>query len=283
MIKLMKAKTYGKDAKQFAEHLNYYMSTKYDGNCIKIVQNGDNTRWFTSNDKEFTLPLSLPSGDYTLVCEFMYGCEGKLGDRGKSAILTTFRTNFAKGVTNVLDIDKVNIKVFDLVKSDGKPHPYTGRLRSMQVIESQLPKQIQLVKSVICTGREALEEAQILANKGWEGVMLVANHSGIDKTYQPGKRVHHLIKVKFRKTADLLCIDVLEGEGKCEGIGALVLQDSQGRIVKVGSGLDYSEGTRQSDSFIGKVIEIEYEQILETYIQPVFKAIRDDKDVGDID
>ena len=45
-------------------------------------------------------------------------------------------------------------------------------------------------------------------------------------------------KYKKRPTADLLCIDVAEGEGKYDKmLGSLVLQDFEGRIVSAGSGL----------------------------------------------
>ena len=37
------------------------------------------------------------------------------------------------------------------------------------------------------------------------------------------------------------------------------------------------------DYFIGKVIEVEYEQLLATYIQPTFVCVRDDKTIEDID
>ena len=44
-------------------------------------------------------------------------------------------------------------------------------------------------------------------------------------------------------------------------IGSLVLKDSKGRIVKVGSGLDDNDRSKKQPDFIGKVIEVEYEQI----------------------
>ena len=49
------------------------------------------------------------------------------------------------------------------------------------------------------------------------------------------------------------------------------------------SGLcDFSRG-RDSSVFVGSVVEIEYEQILDTYIQPTFICIREDKTAEDID
>ena len=91
-----------------------------------------------------------------------------------------------------------------------------------------------------------------------------------------------LCKYKKRRTADLLCIGTTEGEGKYEGqLGSLVLRDNSGRVCNVGSGLD--DDDRLLDDWIDKVIEIEFEQIIDTYIQPTFIRVRDDKDATEID
>ncbi len=83
----------------------------------------------------------------------------------------------------------------------------------------------------------------------------------------------------MKPTADLLCIDTLDGEGKYEGmIGSLVLQNSNGVLVKVGSGLSDSDRTKPDNYFIGKIVEIGYESMgVNTYLQPTFTCIRRDK------
>ena len=90
------------------------------------------------------------------------------------------------------------------------------------------------------------------------------------------------MKWKARPTADLLCVNTTEGEGKYEGkIGALVLQDSEGRLVMVGSGLTDMEREADDMHFVGSIIEIEYEQIIDTYIQPTYIGVRHDKTSSD--
>lgn len=271
------------------EKKTWLVSTKYDGNMIFIEKIGDKVRFFTSNGKEFYLGgvadwLKTYPGDFTFTAEFMYGCEGKLGDRTKSAILTTFRTDFTKGIESSYDPFQICIRVFDIIDS-GKYHE---RLAKCHYILTQieyhrrpgvLKESLAVIDVKALNGAEAIAWAKDAVKLGWEGAMVVDP----DSTYQAGKRVPYAVKLKFRKTADLLCIDVEQGIGKCNGIGALVLQDKAGRVVKVGSGLDYSSDTRSGDQFIGKVIEIEYEQILDTYIQPVFVCVRDDKTKEDID
>lgn len=271
------------------EKKTWLVSTKYDGNMIFIEKIGDKVRFFTSNGKEFYLSgvaefLRVYPKDFTFTAEFMYGCRGKLGDRTKSAILTTFRTDFAKGVKSKYNPYDIHIKVFDII-AEGRYHE---RIATCHYILEEIQRRhnpatpresILAISLKALRGDEAIAWAKEAVKLGWEGAMAVDPES----TYQPGKRVPYAVKLKFRKTADLLCIDVEQGIGKCNGIGALVLQDKAGRVVKVGSGLDYSSDTRSGDQFIGKVIEIEYEQILDTYIQPVFVSVRDDKTKEDID
>lgn len=271
------------------EKKTWLVSTKYDGNMIFIEKIGDRVRFFTSNGKEFYLGgvadwLKTYPGDFTFTAEFMYGCRGKLGDRTKSAILTTFRTDFAKGIESSYNPFDIHIQVFDII-SDGRYHERIAKCHYILTEIQRLRRPAVLRENIFAislkalSGKEAITWAKDAVKLGWEGAMAVDP----DSTYQAGKRVPYAVKLKFRKTADLLCIDVEQGIGKCNGIGALVLQDKAGRVVKVGSGLDYSSDTRSGDQFIGKVIEIEYEQILDTYIQPVFVCVRDDKTKEDID
>ncbi len=115
---------------------------------------------------------------------------------------------------------------------------------------------------------------------GYEGLMLIQPSY---KWKDTKSRTVDLCKLKSRPTADLLCVDTTEGLGKYAGmIGSLVLKDSLGRIVQVGSGLNDYNRKEDPSEFIGKVIEIEYEQIIGTYIQPTFLCVRD-KDKEDID
>lgn len=272
------------------ETKEYLVSAKYDGNQIFIIKRNNKVTWYTSDWKRFDIPgigleLLHNKEDFVLVAEFMYNCSGKLGDRRKSAILTTLRTCFNKSIPNPSTFKEYqcNIKVFDCIVYENlglislpKYHmKYRDRLSIAHLLF--MPDTLSVITTVLNTGKGATISAKKLVNEGWEGCMLVEP----DSYYHFGKRVNHSIKLKYRKTADLLCIDVLQGEGKyAEMIGSLVLQDSEGRIVNVGSGL--SDLDRNiADYYIGKIIEIEYEQIIDTYQQPVFIQIRGDKTRAD--
>lgn len=272
----------------------FSVSTKYDGNQIFIVKRNNKVTWFTSDFKQFDIPglgaeLLHNKSDFIFVAEFMYNCEGKLGDRKKSAILTTLRTCWNKGIPNHMSFKEelCNIKLFDCIPYKASEFcsflQYELKQENRLEVASLLffPSQISKAKAKLMTGAEAKLYSKKLVNNGWEGVMCIDPKS----KYQPGKRVNYSVKLKYRKTADLLCIDVVAGEigSKYENcIGALVLQDSSGRIVSVGSGLDDKDRrTELSDYYIGKIIEIEYEQIMDTYIQPVFVQVRIDKQKAD--
>jgi len=296
-FKPQKAKTYGKDKIKDLSGA-WRLSKKYDGHQIFIVKQGSSVEFFTSQWKQFNIevirePISKLNEDFVLIGEFLWDSDGKLGSRSKSAKLTTFRTNFKKGLENLKeDEEKVKVMVFDCIlrNVDGIllfKHPYFSRYQQMEQIP--LPKYLEVVESILVgtttplhslSFRGALATVDLWVSQGWEGGMLIRP----DSTYHKGKRVHHAVKLKGRHTADLLCVGVEEGEGKYEGlIGSLELQDSQGRTVFVGSGLNDAQRAFDDDYFIGRVIEIEYERIDDTYIQPVFKCVRNDKTIEEID
>ena len=297
LIEAQKGKALDKLPKKETESFDtdiFAVSTKYDGNQIFIVKRNNKVTWFTSDFKQFDIPglgteLLHNKSDFILVAEFMYNCEGKLGDRKKSAILTTLRTCWNKSIVNPLSFKEelCNIKVFDCIPyitSDLCSFLHYDLAQENRLEVASLlffPAQISKTKLKLMTGAEAKIYSKKLVNEGWEGVMCIDPKS----KYQSGKRVNYSVKLKYRKTADLLCIDVVAGEigSKYENsIGALVLQDSVGRIVSVGSGLDDKDRQPElADYYIGKIIEIEYEQIMDTYIQPVYVQVRLDKQKAD--
>jgi len=270
----------------------YYVSTKYDGNQIFISIDSSKVRFFTSDWKEFSLPkianaLSNIKTNMVLIGEMLYDSDGKLGARTKvQGKITTERVNFSKGLSCSLDEEKVTIMLFDMltIGIDGIPIvklDTSGRFFNLNTLSKILPKQLQIINPIVLSGKDTQGYAKELVKDGWEGVMLMEP----EQPYFRGKRVNHSIKLKYRPTADLLCINITNGDGKYEGmIGALVLEDSIGRTVQVGSGL--SDNDRELDNafnYIGKVIEIEYEQIMDTYQQPTFIMVRKDKTKEDID
>jgi len=292
MFKQQKAKTYGKDKIKDITGV-WRLSKKYDGHQIFIEKKGTTVQFFTSNHKQFNIEpirkhLSTLQEDFILIGEYLYNCDGKLGDRANSSKVTTFRTNFAKGLLNTKELEeKSKIMIFDaiIIKDDMALFDMAFANRhlfiSNVVTKVGIPQLLQANEMTNTYDLEAaLDQVSYWVKQGWEGGMLIRP----DSPYEYGKRVHHTVKLKGRHTADLLCIGISPGIGKYEGmIGSLRLKDSNGLEVSVGSGLcDVARGGPK-DNFIGKVIEIQYERIDDTYIQPVYIGVRADKIKEEID
>jgi DNA ligase-1 len=267
----------------------WFGATKYDGHYGQIHKLVDSVVFYTSGGKPFKLPkleqeLITAFGSMQFVLEYEYNMEntGMLGDRTKCGKLTTYRTNTEKGICNSSLEGKEVFRVFDIISYDGEliTTPFSNRLKTLTQFSKQFPTRIQLVEFDCLPLEDQIADAKRLVKLGWEGKYIKhPNH-----TYQLGKRVNEAIKLKYRPTADLLCIGVEPGEGKYLGmIGSLVLKDSASRIVKVGSGLSDSDRVKLPSQFIGQVIEVEYEQILDTYIQPTYIQVREEKSEKEID
>lgn len=257
----------------------WYLTKKYDGNYVQIHKSPTEVRFFTSGGKEFYIPeiaeelLNLSTDSFILECEYIGRSQGNLGDRTKACKLTTYRTEFEKDQVSRAHEDERFI-AFDIIVPFAT---YPERERALSRF-----KLGHYIKKAIVFGPLSLEEANDTARsyikQGAEGVYL--KHKSHEQL--AGKRVNTAIKLKLRPTADLICIDIVPGEGKYEGlIGSLILKDNLGRLVSVGSGLSDSDRSKRPEDFTGKIIEIEYEQIIDTYIQPTFIAIREDKEESD--
>ena len=120
------------------------------------------------------------------------------------------------------------------------------------------------------------------SEEGYEGLMCIQE----DYKWKDSKsRTVDIVKYKKRPTADLICIGVKNGKGKYDNeVGSLLLEDSHGRSVNVGSGLSDTQRSTPASLFIGTVWEIEYERTTATsYIQPTIVRIRDDKTAEELD
>ena len=286
MIKQCKGKALDKVAKSRLLAGLWFYSTKVDGNYVQIHKVGDKVRFFTSGGKEFYLShvadrivRTNQGKNFKVEVEYNHGSLGKLGDRVNSAKLTTYRTEFEKGIESVgshLDI----FQVFDVISySDDQANSLDYEVGELcfELREMYLRTAINYLAGFIQVHHlkgsleDAKTQSKALVAQGWEGVF--AKHA--THLYEPGKRVNTAIKLKERPDADLVCIDVVPGEGKYEGlIGSLVLRDADGLEVSVGSGLSDSDRNQSPDHFIGETIEIQYEQKLATYIQPVVIGIK---------
>ena len=142
---------------------------------------------------------------------------------------------------------------------------------------------------VLYIGKD-ISQIDMLLNKmieqGNEGIMV--NLAG--GKYQC-KRSKEILKVKKMQTADVLVLDLYEGDGENKGVlGAALIQfEHKGNLYmcKVGSGFSKEQRRffwKNPDKIKGKIIEISYFEISTNQNDkkyslrfPVFKHIRDDK------
>lgn len=132
--------------------------------------------------------------------------------------------------------------------------------------------------------KEAEDIAKGYMEEGYEGAILKKS----DSIWKDGTS-KDMIKIKAVLDADLLCVDVEEGSGKYKGkVGALVLETSCGRLkVKVGTGLTDKDRDKPFNYYIGKVIEIQYNEFIkskskttDSLFLPRFIEVREDKNTA---
>ena len=255
-----------------------YAQVKYDGNYVTVVVKNGEPTYYSSKPKEYLHPNDntfVKANDGVYIAERIYK-EGKLGQRTGTALYGTKTLQTARADNHYKIHDYLTIEEYEQGFSD---RTYEERIDSL--IKSGLPIESKC-HAFIITDEEGLNEfLDETTKQGYEG--LVAKT--LDWKWKRTKsRTVEFIKYKKRPTADLLCIGTTEGTGKYENmIGALILVDSYGREVNVGSGLNDIERSRKPEEYIGNVVEIEFEQIIDTYIQPTFIGIREDKTEEDID
>lgn len=284
MIAQCKGKDLKKVPKSKLKEGLYLVGIKYDGHYTQIHKVGDEVIFYTSGGERFHIDhvardiLDRNKGvDFIIEQEYICNTKGMRGDRGKAAKLTTYRTKWLKGHPDSSLPGDDKFKLFDVLylKRGNEVLIDIGtpfNLRESYLSSMSLGPSFESVPHVLLTLEDAEELSIKMSKDGYEGMF--CKHP--THVYSPGKRVNDAIKLKPRPTADLLCVDIEWGDGKYSGmIGSLVLRDKSYRFVKVGSGLSDDDRLKEPDHYIGRVIEIGYEQIMDTYQQPTYVGLRE--------
>ena len=269
-----------KEGKLLGKFITYpvWASIKYDGNYATVrVYNGRTT--FTTSgglnyihtDNGGDIFLSLPNGVY--IAERIAG-KGLLGDRRRCNLRGPKSAQTSTGHSYI-----IHDYMYEEDYNRGSTYIFYNQRRKWLL--NNIPIKYLPIDKLVHNKGELDAWLKEVVRDGYEGIM------GKDGTWQwkdTKSRTINNFKYKKRPTADLICIGTEEGEGKYEGlIGSLTLKDSDGRIVNVGSGLSDSDRNCRPSFYFGLIVEIEYEQIMDTYIQPTFIGIRRDKTKEDID
>lgn len=265
-----------------------YGSIKYDGNYVVVLKEADKITYITSGGHIYThdKPTIFDSPYVSIgayIAERIVG-EGKLGDRTKCSLRGPRGNQVAYGhdykVHHIMELEDYH---------NGESSMDYEETIDALVLDSGIDIEHRVEEVKLHNQDEVETFLKNTVAQGYEGIML-KNPYWVWKDTK--SRTVDCVKYKKRPTADLLVIDVLEGEvgKKYEGmIGSLRVRDSKGRTVDVGSGMSDEERLYDPSYFMGKVVEVFYEQIIDTYIQPTFGdeydgvLIRHDKSTQDID
>lgn len=115
---------------------------------------------------------------------------------------------------------------------------------------------------------------------GWEGLMLNKD------TKWKNKRNNGILKVKSFKHADILCTNIVEGDGKYKDTLGLIKCDYKGHELGVGSGFTDEQRNyywNNPSEIIGKIVQIKFKGETKNKnggisVQfPIFEIVRDDK------
>lgn len=115
---------------------------------------------------------------------------------------------------------------------------------------------------------------------GWEGLMLNKD------TKWKNKRNNGILKIKSFKHADVLCTDIVEGDGKYKGTLGLIKCDYKGYELGVGSGFTDEQRNyywNNPNEIVGKIVQIKFKGETKNKngglsVQfPIFEIIRNDK------
>jgi len=285
MAKINKALDYNKllqdqaQGKLLKKKLKFplYASIKYDGNYVTVRRENGRTTFTTSGGLNYSHTDN--GGDcFDVAADGVYIAErvaglGKLGDRVRCNLRGPKTAQTSTGHSYKIHF-KMTLEEYDAGATKRKFSEVMNELLYLPVGVDKI-----VMPRLMYSIEEVEDYLRCTVRSGYEGIML------IDPDWQwsnTKSRKINFCKYKKRPTVDLLCIGETEGTGKYEGmIGALVLKDSKGRVVSVGSGL--SDESRLNGDFVGKVVEIRYEQLLDTYIQPTFISVRHDKTKEEID
>ena len=233
----------------------YYATEKLDGYYVQVHHNTDGFFMYTRNGKscfvpelaEYLLTFTY-EGSYVIECEYLYDCEGKLGDRHKCAPLSSY----------------IKKPTFDLGRFTGE-----HKLVLFNVLAGIAPA----IPKVHNVGLVSIEEVfSFTKDPSLEGYVLVHK----DFMYKRG-RSNLKIKIKPPNTDTVTILGATRGEGhNASRVGSLRGQSLKDhKQYTVGSGIpDSMKNFNNAHLLVGTTLVIEYEYITETNErnQPRIKA-----------
>ncbi|MHB8123794.1 MAG: ATP-dependent DNA ligase [Desulfuromonadaceae bacterium] len=197
-----------------------------------------------------------------------------------------------KGTIPVEQAQGLHCVVFDMIplaKWQAGKHttPYSDRYRDLCNALTGAGKNVSIVETqMVNSEEEAVAHFRTMLDRGLEGTIVKDKDS-----IWEGKRRKDHIKLKGIISCDVLVVGVEEGTGKNKGkIGALVYESADGLVKgNVGTGLSDKDREKDPSEYIGKIIEIGYNERIKNKAEgstwslflPRFFQVRLDKTVAD--
>lgn len=238
-----------------------FAQLKCDGARVHLYFDGLNAKAMSRSGKEFTLLGALDKSAAAIMkvgeCldgELLVVIDGKIADRQTgNGILN--KAN--KGTISQAEADTIVMCTWDMVDTTSTI-PYTKRFGTLQDrMLNKINDKIELVESLIVNCEEDAMEffTQKLA-EGQEGAVL----KNMNHVWVP-KRSKDLCKLKEIQSADLIVVDIFEGEGKYKGmLGGLTCETSDG-LLRVNVGTGFSDELRSNFDrkyWCGSIVEVLY-------------------------
>lgn len=251
-------------ARALVEDDRYYISLKMDGRMNQIAYDGDQTVKFWSaggheyyNERMANDIIANNKFAFHVECEYVGESDGKLGDRGKSAIETKYVTAFKKGLASPLYEDETTW-VYDILSFDGEDvtqDPFSARHGMLMQLgyNTSFQPVIHTAGCDIATAKIELLNALVA---GYEGVMLT--HA----THVIGTSGRSSLRIKFKETPTgyAKVVGTVPGKDEREGtVGSLMLEDEDGFIFSSGGGLNSAEWVLPPETFVGHTVKYAYE------------------------
>lgn len=201
-------------------------------------------------------------------------------------------TKAVRGTLSVKEVASFCMEVWDVIHIEefnagvGKV-TYEDRLTTLLNYSKFNPTLVQVVESQkVNTLEQCFEFYDRMRSEGEEGAIIKTA-----KGVWEDKRSKHMVKMKAEETADLLCVGWEPGSGKYANmIGNLIVQTSCGKLVTgVGTGLNDADRAQPPEYYLGKVIELCYNEVIasknpkvttKSLFLPVYKQVRFDKNTA---
>lgn len=272
-----------KDGEWFA------LSQKLNGNNNGVIDSKNISR----QGKEFTGLDHIVSDINKLPFKNMF-YNGELIRKNKDNLPDDENFQIGTGIINSDETDKSCIKFViyemfpkeEFIKGESKLTYKQRRKTYLEPLSKEINElgleNIEVVPLVYeGTDQSKIQELLDKADAdGWEGLMLNKD------TKWKNKRNNGILKVKSFKHADILCTDVIEGDGKYKGTLGLIKCDYKGNELGVGSGFTDEQRNyywNNKEDIVGKIVQIKFKTETKNKqgglsVQfPIFQTIRIDK------